>query len=136
MTSQIALVVDPRFGTRLLDLAKGMPVWIVFSEENEGAVAQARSLLGDAANITSLRSADNESAAETCARGLYEIEEHHGPSSWGPYYDRVLVFGCTPDVLVPDIMENLGLGGIHRSPDGFTVDKLAPQPDRWVQAPT
>jgi hypothetical protein len=129
MTSHIALVIDPRFGTRLLDLAKTMPVWIVFSEENERAVERARKLLGDAANITSLRNADNESAEQTCARGLYEIVEHHGSSSWGPYYDRVIVFGCTPDALTPEVVEDLDLGAIHRSPDGFTIDKLAPQID-------
>jgi hypothetical protein len=130
MTSHIALVIDPRFGSRLLDLAKLMPVWIVFSEENERAVAHARGVLGDAANITSLRIAENESAAQTCTRGLYEIDEHHGSSSWGPSYDRVIVFGCTPDALTPAVVEDLDLGSVQRSPDGFTIDKLAPQIDR------
>lgn len=113
-----------------MDLAKTMPVWIVFSEENERAVLRARSLLGAAANITSLLMADNESAAETCARGLYAIDEHHGSSSWGPSYDRVIVFGCTPDALTPAVVEDLDLGAVQRSPDGFTIEKLAPKIDR------
>jgi hypothetical protein len=136
MTSQIALVIDRRFGPALMDLAKRMPVWIVSSEENDRAVGQVRELLGEAANITSLRIGHNESAPETCVRGLYDIDEHHGPLSWGPSYDCVLVFGCTPDALPPDVMNDLDFGAIHRLPDGFAVDKLTPIVDRRVQSPT
>jgi hypothetical protein len=34
--------------------------------------------------------------------------------------------GCTPDALTPEVVEDLELGAIRRSPDGFTIDKLAP----------
>jgi hypothetical protein len=136
MTSQIALVIDRGFGPSLLNLARRMPVWIVSSEENDRAVAHVRSQLGKDANITSLRLAHGESDGDICARGLYEIDEHHGPFSSAPSYDRVLVLGCTAHVLDPNVMKDLGLGGVHGTFDGFSVDKLVPQVDQPVPSST
>jgi hypothetical protein len=77
-----------------------------------------------------------KSDADTCVRGLYEIDEHHGPSSTAPPYDRVLVLGCAADVLEPSVMKDLELGDVHSAFDGFTVDKLVPKVDRSVQSAT
>jgi hypothetical protein len=93
-------------------------------------------LLGETASITSLRLADNESDADTCVRGLYEIDEHHGAFSSAQPYDRVHVLGCAADVLEPSVMQDLELGDVHSAFDGFTVDKLVPKVDRSVQSPT
>ena len=126
MTSPVALVLDPAFGDRLLLLAHQMPVWIVSSEENERAVARARRSLGGAANITTLLTAGDESGDRACLRGLYEIDEHHGPKSSGEPYDKVLVFGCEPDLIAPTVMHELGFERINKLGHGFTAEKQGP----------
>jgi len=123
MTSPVALVLDPAFGDRLLLLAQQMPVWIVSSEENERAVWRARRSLGDAANITTLLADGDEPGDSACLRGLYAIDEHHGPMSSGKPYDQVLVFGCEPDLMAPEVMRELGFERTNKLHHGFSAQK-------------
>jgi hypothetical protein len=129
MTSPIALVLDQNFGTRVLELAKQMPVWIVESEENDSAVKQTRSALGGMAHITSLLLGKGESASDACLRALYEIDEHHGPSSLDAPYDRVLVFGCVPHLITSEVMNDLGFARVSKTDSGFYAEKQGQEAD-------
>ncbi len=127
MISAIALVLDRNFGAGLAGLAQKLPVWIVSSEQNDASVERARSLLGSAADITTLSIARGETASDICLRALYDIDEHHGETSSAKPYDRVIVFGGTPELLTPQALEELGLSNVAKSDFGFTVDKLRRQ---------
>ncbi|TFW33640.1 hypothetical protein [Massilia horti] len=122
MTSSIALILDPQFGTRVFDLAKDMPVWIVASEQNKRAVEQARAKLGITADITTLSPA-KEDANDTCVRALYDIDEHHGAGSLTGGYQQVRIFGCAPESVTPALMQELGFGRICATGSEFTLEK-------------
>jgi len=119
----IALVLAPKFEGRVLGLAQQMPVWIVSTGENDAAVERAHSVRGSATNITTLFVGDDETASDVCLRALYAIDDHHGETSSAKPYDRVIVYGGTPDLLTPQAMEELGLSSVVESDFGFIVDK-------------
>lgn len=123
MTSPIALVLDRNFESDLAGLARRMPVWIVSSKENNAAVERARASLGSAANITTLSSAGGETAGDIFLRALYAIDEHHGETSSATPYDRVIVFGGSPDLLTALAIEELGLSSVAESDFGFTFER-------------
>lgn len=127
MTSPIALVLDRHFEARLAGLSQKMPVWIVSSEDNDAAVELARSAPGSTTSITTLLVGADETPSDACLRALYDIDDHHGEPGSAIPYDRVLVFGGTPDMLTPQAMEELGLSGVTKSDFGFIVEKARRQ---------
>lgn len=125
MTSAIALVLDQEFGLRLLGLARSMPVWIVSSQANDSAVAHARALLGETADITTISGMVHEPPERTFLRALYAIDEHHGPASSCEPLDEVRVFGASPDFATRDMMNELGFVSLSRRGQEFSIRKRA-----------
>jgi hypothetical protein len=136
MTSPIALVLDQNFGSRVLELAEKMPVWIVSSEANNSAVKRTPGCLDGMAAITTLLIGKGESVNDACLRALYDIDEHHGARSLGVPYDRVLVIGCSPDLITPEVMNDLGFARVRETETGFYVEKQGREAPRAVLSHT
>jgi hypothetical protein len=126
MSHPIALVLDPGFGSDLLQLAQEMPVWVVASEANECAVTQARDRLDHAARVTTVFVRPGEALSDVCMRALYDIDEHHGPQSAGPEYREVRVYGATPNFVAEDVLRELGLSVASGTAHGFSLVKDRP----------
>ena len=87
----VVLVVDRAFSTRVHELPKETPVWIVDSPENRAAIA-AR--LKEKKATTSFRDSPELTPADLAARLISTIEEHHGLHSQEPPFSRLIVIGA------------------------------------------
>jgi len=121
--ADIALVLDSDFGERVIALAKKTPVWIISSELNDSAVEKTRLLLHEAVSITTVLVRNAESLGDVCLRALYDIDEHHGVDSTSTPYREVLVFGLSPEVLTPEIINDLGFHSVDKTDFGFKIIK-------------
>jgi hypothetical protein len=117
----IALVLDPNFGRRLATLVTQMPVWVISSSVNDLEVKDLRSRMPEC-SITILLAKTNEELAEQLQRGLYAIDDHHGPSSTSKPYTIVRVYGAQPS-LARETLAELGLGSVTSTLDGFDAQK-------------
>lgn len=121
MSIPIALVLNPDFGDRVAPLARQMPVWILSSPVNDRS-AQVACLALDPGRITTLRRLTGEDAADTLARALYAIDEHHGESSPQAPYDTLWIYGTS--VGVPEsLASELGFTTITTIRDGLKAMK-------------
>ena len=95
--ANVAIVVDPDFGDRLVSLAKEMPVWIADTPNNRPVVESLWSRHDS--NVTTFQVVGTD-AAEWCRNIIGQIHLHHGEYSQSPPYNSVEVFGVgvTPNL--------------------------------------
>jgi hypothetical protein len=114
MSKTVALVLDPSFGDQLHALAEKAPVWIVSSPLNDRAVAALRPKFEDS-RLTTLLRLPNEQSAETLARALFAIDEHHG-------CEIIEVFG-TKELPSAEVSSQLGFQSVVATHYGFIARK-------------
>jgi hypothetical protein len=117
MSKTVALVLDPSFGEQLQALAQKAPVWIVSSPLNDRAVAALRPKFEDS-RITTLLRLPNERSADTLARALLAIDEHHG----GEGCEAIDVYG-TKDLPSAEVSSQLGFRSVVATHSGFMALK-------------
>jgi hypothetical protein len=118
-TANVAIVVDPDFGDRLLSLAKEMPVWIADTPANRSR-AESFWSRSDSAHptLTTFRVAGND-AAEWCRTILPQVDLHHGEYSQSPAYDSIEVFGVSATPNLRDAFSDYGFTISTERADGF-----------------
>lgn len=124
----VAIVLDPRFGTRLVDLAQRMPVWIAGTPENSG-VAEAL-WRGDEAirasgrfhEVTTFVVNSAASPEELLVSILDTVDLHHGKYSQDPPYGCIEAFGALP---TESIRQELGRLGFLVSQESATWFRAA-----------
>jgi len=121
---QVAIVVDPDFGLRLIELSQRMHVWVCESPVNQSAATQVR-LLDPAVSIergvTTFETAAGATPEEVCRDVLDTVELHHGEFSHKPRWGVLNVYGTQ---LTPDLeaaLHALGVVSIHTEQHGFTA---------------
>ena len=110
----VAIVLDPKFGSRLIDLAQRMPVWIADTPENR-AVAKAL-WHGDVATrasetlheVTTFVVNPATSPEEQMVNILDTVDLHHGEYSQDPPYRYLEVFGALPTETVRRELNRFG----------------------------
>jgi hypothetical protein len=118
----VAIVVDPEYGAALQALASRMPVWVVDSPVNRSAIEAEwtrRRRDGAEREVTVFRMIEGLSPAEHVAGLLGTIEEHHGPFSQSPPFERLEVFGTTADAALTSAILEAGGSPPVATADGF-----------------
>ncbi|MCL2644230.1 MAG: hypothetical protein FWD51_02095 [Betaproteobacteria bacterium] len=94
---QVALVLQPDFGERLIQLVELMPVWIIESSQNRVAVEKIRNtkLLRSAIPITTFQAKEGELLKTVCERIVLSLEDHYNEYSQIPSYNELKVIGIS-----------------------------------------
>lgn len=121
MSRTVALVLDSNFGDRVLTLAQAMPVWIISSPVNDRAVADLRPKFDDG-RLTILLRRPDENTADTLARALIAIDEHHGGSGQADAYEVIEVHGAN-ELPSEELSKELGFRSVVSTLHGFKAYK-------------
>lgn len=114
---RVALVLDRCFGNRLVDLAKRLHVWVVFSDVNKKAYDLFWSVWADedkgGDELESGMSVFRMSIAENICEELLDlipmIFDHHSPWDHDPPMTELEVYGLTINDEVQSVLDELGL---------------------------
>ena len=117
--SVVAVVVDRRFGDRLNNLAKRVPVWIGTSNKNRAAVDDIRSQHPDY-DITSINAGADYSGEDLLLSELEDVNLHH--HSWR----AIEVYGTPLTPLLTIAFEEFGVTEFRATSDAFIAQRLAP----------
>ena len=123
--TSVAIVLDPEFGAELHALAARMPVWIVDSPGNRGAIEAEwtrRRRDGVVRELSVFRAIDGLSASEHLAALLRTIDAAHGPSAQDPPFRTLLVHGASADETAALAVRALGGAEPVATVNGFSVD--------------
>jgi len=133
----VAIVVDPRFGERLIELLDRMPVWIADTADNRSAVALASVSLSPSGPQTghtlpgavTTFTIDPDSTPESwCIGILGTVAGHHDRYSHSPGYSALEIYGVEPtSALVADLAD-YRLTEIVKVPGGFRAATSDGQP--------
>ncbi len=116
----VALVVDPAFGVRLVDLAARLPVWVCDSAENLRAVHAILTGHPRGATppeITTFRWNGDADAAVVNILGTLDL--HHGEFSRDPPWSILEVYGATQTDAVERALAPYGVTRIQAFDGGF-----------------
>jgi hypothetical protein len=128
----VAIVLDPNYGERVVELARERHVWLVTSASNDPAVRAlwddpARSLEEDdplaEGGVTTFSPTETPEASFISI--LEEVDAHHGEYSHDPPLSLLEVIGLEPTVAVRDELSSYGFGNIELSAEGFVVRRVA-----------
>jgi len=119
----IAIVLDPKFGIRLKDVAARFDLWTVSSEINRPVVEQLRREDHDVSMWTS--DLFMGTTVEDWRAVLQNVEDNHGPYSHNPPVTILEIYGA---ILTDDMRRELGHYGydtFEPTPDGFRATRSA-----------
>lgn len=112
----VAVVVDPAYGDKLLDLAARLHVWIIDTPVNKAA---AQVLWGQDGRVHSLDNGVTTFSAfrvdrpeETVASILETIDLHHGEYSHSPPWSVLEVYGASPSPFLAAALADYGFTDI------------------------
>ena len=98
MNNKVALVLDPDFGERVIQLAERMPVWIIDSPKNCSVIEKARSVESFGAGgerITTFKAKERELYAAVCERIVQSLDDHYNENSQSLGYSELEVTGVS-----------------------------------------
>jgi hypothetical protein len=122
--TSIAVVLDPEFGAELHQLAAQMPVWIVDSVANRGAIEAEwtrRRRDGAERELSVFRAIDGLPATGHLTALLKTIDAAHGPGVQDPPFRTLLVFGLAADETAATAVRAHGGVALVARADGFTA---------------
>ena len=117
---RVAVVVDPDYAARVIELSRGCHVWIVRSEANDVVVGSIRQDDGGyslEAGVTDF--IGDETPEASFLSILSAVEEHHGEYSHDPPLSVIEVIGMESSAAVRDELELYGFRDIEPSSNGF-----------------
>jgi len=120
----VAIVADPDFGDRLEELALRMPVWIADTKGNSVAIKRffRRIRREGGASLASFVVDPKASREHWVASVLETVNEHHGPCSQDPPYQRIEVIGTPLSPALRAFCEELGFHSFRdTATGGFTA---------------
>ncbi|WP_194714286.1 hypothetical protein [Noviherbaspirillum soli] len=122
MNKQVALVLNEKVAETIKPLIKGMPIWIVETQENAAFIDELRQRSGNV--ITTFPSRNGESKTDLAERIIYTLDEHHDAHSQDDPYDTLLVFGLTLAKSKKNAFLDLGFSKFEQTDFGFIARKL------------
>ena len=120
---RVAIVLDPNYADRIVELARECHVWLVESDSNDSVVAvlwrdgPAYSLEEGVTTFSPV----GDSPEASFISILEEVEVHHAESGHDPPLSVIEVIGLEPTVAVRDELSSWGFGDIELSAEGFVV---------------
>jgi hypothetical protein len=121
---RVAVVVDPNFGERIVEMTRECHAWVVRSPVNDAALARLRR--EDQDQTSSAGATDFEgsgSAEDSFLAVLPTVDEHHGFYSHGPTVSILHVIGTQPSEHVRDELAALGFSEIVKDATGFSAHR-------------
>lgn len=123
---RVSIVVDRDYGERILQLAKSSHVWVVDSLDNRPMVERfwREGRLNEKADpfdwgITMFEAESEESPQMSCARILWDVEDHHGKFSQEPPWLEIEVHGAPLDNRLRGLFLELGVVSFEGRSGGF-----------------
>src|SRR5689334_20897244 len=119
------IVVDPRFGERLTQLAARLPVWIADTPTNREAAErywqreQVPSGHAEPGAVTTFGVDPLLTPEEWCESILPDVDFHHGPYSHDPPCDAIEVVGARVTDALQRGLSALGFTAIELMDGGF-----------------
>ena len=123
---RVAIVLDPNYGERIIELARECHVWLVSSASNDAAVAtlhQSDPAYSLGEGVTTFSPAETPQASFVAILDL--VEEHHGEYSHDPPVSVIDVIGLEPSAAAIDELDVYEFRHIEPSKNGF-VARRAP----------
>jgi hypothetical protein len=121
----VALVLDPEFGERLVDLSRRIHVWVVDTTTNRRVAArvwrEAAGVHSFESGITTFKERAGASAAEIVRGQLPAIDLHHGAQSHSPPWSVLEVYGAPPSAALRAILREYGFTDVRATPHGFVA---------------
>jgi hypothetical protein len=124
---RVAVVLDPDYAERIIDLSRKCHAWVVRSAANDAVVAGLRQdspAYSSDEGVSSFNGAETPEAAFLTI--LSVVEEHHGAYSHHPPFSVIEVIGLEPSKAVSDELSACGFGQIEPSEDGFVARRDPP----------
>ena len=117
---RVAIVVDPDYAERVLNLAGECHVWLVRSAANDRVVAALRESHPThslESGVTTFNPAGTPQASLVAILGT--VEEHHGEYSHDPPVSVLEVIGAEPSAAVREELDAYGFHRVEPSEEGF-----------------
>ena len=133
----VAIVVDPQFGDRLIELLERLPVWIADTETNRTAVARARALRsqsGQSVSHTAIGALttfpiDTGATPDSWCLGILDtVAGHHDRYSHSPGYSSLEIYGAEPSPALLAALAEYRLTGITALSNGFQASTSDGEP--------
>jgi len=128
---KVYVVVDRNFGAQLNEIERGVPVWIVESQDNKPVVQrlwQERTFESHFEGITIFADSAGLSAEEILLGELDTIDLHHGIHSANPPYTVLEIVGVNLTVSIKTELVSLGFDDFQTTSTGFIATR--PEPSR------
>ena len=116
----VAIVADPGFGAKALQLRPEMHVWIVRSPDNQPFVEQLRE---SGREITTFDADPGASGEDAVLEILPDVELHHGEYSQSPSWQHLRVYGAEASAELDIVLRDFGFGEAEAVSNGFQCSK-------------
>jgi hypothetical protein len=118
----VAIVVDPNYAERIIELARECHVWLVRSTSNDAVVAALRQD-GEAHSLDEGVTTFNpgETPQASFLSILSAVEEHHGEYSHDPPLSVIEAIGLEPSAAVREELDSYGFRDVEPSSNGFVA---------------
>ena len=124
---EVALVVDPAFGDKLVDLADRLHVWVIDTPANRTAAELARKGSREHSlerGITTFRADAARPPEEIVVASFSDIELHHGEYSHDPPWSVLEVYGTAVTEAISAALEKFGFAVAEAHEDGFRAVRV------------
>ena len=122
LNPSVAVVLDPHFGERLIELAQRLHIWVCNSPDNQAAVQTVWAIPGlyeSGRGVTTFSNCENPEAV--FLSNLDTIDSHH------PHWLAIEVYGLAMTPQVQDALRSYGAEKFEALVDGFIAARLEPQ---------
>ena len=119
MDTSVAIVVEPAFGARLIELSQRMPVWVCDTPINRAAVDQCLQSGHPPPDITIFRVGDEDSHESMLLSVVGDVDLHHGEYSKEYPWTDLHVYGAALTSEVRDVLSEYGIHTFSDAPSGF-----------------
>ena len=124
---EVGIVVDTRFGDRIGELVRDMPIWVVDTPINRAAAEQlwrADPSRTHLQGVTTFKVDLSETPDDWCNDILQAVDLHHGDHSHDPPYSSVVVIGTNLSARLRGLFEGYGFGEFTVEDRGFRASAV------------
>jgi hypothetical protein len=128
---KIGIVLDPEFGSQVLQLARQFHIWVAESDTNTPVIRDfwAKEVTAPATDdpldsgVTSFEKFVAESREQTCVRMLETVDAHHGEGSHDPPWSEIEVFGLVLSPGLQAAFAEFGAEAFTSTASGFIAKR-------------
>jgi hypothetical protein len=123
--NRVAVVLDPDYGDRLMELARRAHVWAIDSVKNQLAINHFAEDLKNRNATKEEKELSLTIAHLNCLDSAFleTLEEHHGEYAQNPPWNELQVIGAQLDLRIQKILEKYGFTIFENTADGFLAKK-------------